>query len=95
MNIQSFLSAFKHTLALIIPFLVALALLYFLWGLAVFMFKSGDEKAIEEGKSKMIWGVIALFVMISVWGLVAVLQDNLLGGPGTSQIPIKSVALPQ
>jgi hypothetical protein len=25
----------------------------------------------------MIWGVIALFVMVSVWGLVTLLQTNL------------------
>ncbi len=58
-----------------IPVLVALALLFFIWGVVRFISSSGDEKAAEEGKSKMVWGIIALFVIVSVWGLVAFLND--------------------
>ena len=49
---------------------VALALLFFFWGLAQFILKSGDAASHEEGKNKMVWGVIALFVMVSIWGIV-------------------------
>src|SRR3990170_2644040 len=56
----------------IIAILVGVALLAFFWGLAKFIFRvGGDEKAVEEGKNLMIWGVIALFVMISIWGIIA------------------------
>ena len=57
---------------------VGLALLGFFWGLARFIFRiGGDEKAVEEGKKIMIWGLIALFVMISVWGIVIFMQEAL------------------
>jgi sorbitol-specific phosphotransferase system component IIC len=59
----------------IIPVLVVLALLLFIWGIVRFISASGDEKAAEEGKNKMIWGIIALFVIVSVWGLVAFLGE--------------------
>ena len=49
---------------------IGLALLFFLWGLAKFILKAGDPRAQEEGKSIMLWGIIALTVMIGVWGLV-------------------------
>lgn len=68
----------------------ALALLAFIWGLAKFIFKANDTKAIDEGKNLMKWGLVALFVMVSVWGIVAFMQrelglpSNIPSGAGTS-----------
>jgi thiol:disulfide interchange protein len=58
----------------LIPTLIGIALLVFIWGVVVFIAKSGDDKAHEEGRRKMFWGVIILFVLISMWGLVRLLQ---------------------
>lgn len=70
-----------------IAVVVAIALLYFFWGLAKFLFRiGGDEKAVEEGKRIMKWGIIALFVMIFVWGIVIFIQEALLPG-GSSSAP--------
>jgi len=60
-----------------------LALLVFLWGLVQFIFKAGDPEANKEGKNLMKWGLIALFVMVSVWGITAFIQRG-LGLPVTS-----------
>lgn len=57
----------------IIPILLALALLGFFYGLVMYIFGKEDDKA--QAKKTMIWGVVALFVMVSVWGLVAWLGD--------------------
>jgi len=48
-----------------------LAVLYFFWGMGQFILQAGDPKAVEEGKSKMIWGVVALFVMFSIFGIIS------------------------
>ncbi|MBX4199132.1 hypothetical protein KW800_02590 [Candidatus Parcubacteria bacterium] len=76
-----------------IPLTVALALLAFLFGLMKFVFKAGDESAQEEGKRVMLWGIIALFVMVAVWGLVKFVAESLgIGTGGTVsgiiQVPI-------
>jgi hypothetical protein len=55
----------------------AAALLVFFWGLVKFISKAGDVKAVEEGRRFMLWGIIALFVMVSVWGIVLFLQTQL------------------
>ena len=68
---------------LLIPIVFALALLYFFWGLAQYILASGDAAKLEEGRNKMIWGIVALFVMASVWGLVAFIGDAL--GIGQSE----------
>ncbi|MEX0932474.1 MAG: hypothetical protein WDZ61_01080, partial [Parcubacteria group bacterium] len=61
-----------------------LALLAFFWGLAKFIFRvGGDENAVDEGRRIMTWGIIALFVMMSVWGIIRFLQSDFLGICGT------------
>jgi len=70
------------------PIVVGLALLYFFWGLASYIFSSDDPEKKESGRNIMIWGVIALFVMVSVWGLVNVLADTFnLDTQNTPDVP--------
>lgn len=63
----------------VILLIMGLALIFFLWGLAKFIYKSGDEKSEDEGKQIMIWGITALFVMLSVWGIVELFQYTFFG----------------
>jgi hypothetical protein len=65
----------------------ALALLAFFWGLAVFIFQAGDEQARGRGKQIMLWGIIALFVIIAVWGIVALLQQIFGLDPEEAGVP--------
>jgi len=66
----------------IIVLIFALALVYFLWGVSRYIWHGGDESKRTEGYQMMIYGVIALFVMVSVWALVAILENTFLGGGG-------------
>ena len=77
----------------ITPIIVALALLYFFWGLAKYVLSAGDEDKKTEGRNVMIWGIIALFVMVSVWGLVQVVASTLGVSTGDSSGNIPSVEL--
>jgi len=53
----------------IMPLLYTLAFFFFIYGIARTFFSSNDEKR-QEGRKFALWGVIALAVMFSVWGLV-------------------------
>jgi len=75
-TVGSVLKVFSDTINAVIPIILALAVLYFFWGLAKYVLNSANEDAKEEGRNIMIWGIIALFVMVSVWGLIALLQDT-------------------
>jgi LytS/YehU family sensor histidine kinase len=57
----------------VIPIVFALALLGFFYGLVKYIFSGEHEK--EAAKKTMIWGIVALFVMATVWGLVNWLGD--------------------
>ena len=76
-NINNLLDSFGDLVRVALPIVVALALLAFFWGLAKFIFASGDEDKRDDGKRIMIWGIVALFVMVSVWGLVNFVGDAL------------------
>lgn len=56
--------------------LVAAALVLFLYGAAYNMIRSG-ERGGGALRKFMVWGVIILFVMVSIWGILRVLQDTL------------------
>lgn len=65
----------KRVLQVAVPVLMLLSLAVFIWGVVVFIFKSDDEKARAEGKQRILWGLIGLFVIVSVWGLVVLLSE--------------------
>jgi hypothetical protein len=67
-NLETLLRSVGRLIDIALPIVVALALLAFFWGLMKAIF--GGPKGVEEGRNLMIWGVVALFVMVSVWGLV-------------------------
>jgi len=72
-----------NLLAALVPIIIALAVIYFLWGLLTYLFKAGEEK--DKAREQMIWGIIAIAVMVSVWGLVGILQATF--NVGNSAVP--------
>ncbi|KKS83383.1 MAG: hypothetical protein UV60_C0042G0004 [Parcubacteria group bacterium GW2011_GWA2_43_11] len=66
----------------LVPILLGLALVVFVWGLVVFIAKADNEQERDAGKQKMVWGIIGLFVLVSIWGIILLLQ-NIVGVEGT------------
>ena len=57
----------------IIYLIIAAAVVYTVWG-AFNMIKSEEKR--EEGKSIILHGIIGIFVMVSIWGLVNILNTT-------------------
>ena len=76
----------------IIPIFLSLAILTFFWGIIKFIAHTDDEKAREEGKRVMVWGMVAIFVMVSLWAIVGFIQESL--GIGTYGLLGATPALP-
>lgn len=57
----------------IVPFLFSLATVAFIWGVIQFYLNPENEEKRKKGKSFIVGGLIALFVMVTMWGLVNVL----------------------
>ncbi len=56
----------------IIPFLYAIAFLFFLFGIARFFFSDSEENR-KKGKDFALYGILGFFVLFSVWGIVKLL----------------------
>lgn len=56
----------------VIPLLFALAVVAFIWGVIQFYLNPDNEEKRKKGKSFIVGGLIALFVMVSMWGIVSI-----------------------
>ncbi|MFA6416299.1 MAG: hypothetical protein WCW56_02300 [Candidatus Paceibacterota bacterium] len=72
------------------PLLVAMvgwAVIVFFWSL--FEYLQGDAAKKGNALSRISWGILVLFVMISLWGLVSILTNTFTGwGGGGNQVQV-------
>jgi len=69
-SLTGYLVAFIRVVNLAIPFMYGLALLFFFWGTGQFVLHAGNEKTRDDGKRKMLWGVLVIFVMATLFGIL-------------------------
>ncbi|PJE64499.1 MAG: hypothetical protein COU90_01505 [Candidatus Ryanbacteria bacterium CG10_big_fil_rev_8_21_14_0_10_43_42] len=70
-----------------IPVLMILATVIFIWGVIRYVSAGGDEQQIQQGRKLIFWGIIALFIMIGMWGIVRLISGTLFGSQTPSPIP--------
>ncbi|MEK7581754.1 MAG: hypothetical protein AAB488_00260 [Patescibacteria group bacterium] len=73
----------------IVPILITLAVIWFFWGLITYLM--GDVAEKDKGRTIMIYGVITIFVMVAVFGLVQFIATtfgiNVGGGINIPRVP--------
>jgi hypothetical protein len=58
---------------------VALAILYFLYGVFKFIIDMNDPEKKNFGKSHLLWGLVGLLIILSVGGILRLFND-MFGG---------------
>ncbi len=58
----------------LIGILITLAIIVFFWGLVQYLVNVGEQKS--EGLKIMFYGLIAIFVMVSIWGILRLMQST-------------------
>jgi uncharacterized membrane protein YidH (DUF202 family) len=61
----------------IIYLLMALAVIYFLWGVVGFIQNADNAEKRQEGYQHMIWGIIGIFIMVSATGIINIIRNTL------------------
>lgn len=86
-NVTTALLRISDIINILIPLLIALALVVFFWGLVKYIWSSGEGHA--EGQKVMIAGLVSLFIMVSVFGIIRLVGDTfgVFGGNNTFQAP--------
>ena len=80
-------------IASLTPVVIAAAVVYFLWGVLQFVSAGDDAEKRKAAQGRMIHGVIAIFVMVSLWGLVGLLSNTLGLNGSVPPIDFKNVIL--
>lgn len=90
-GLGGFITQVNRVVNYIIPFLVGLAVLVVIYGVFSFISNAADEEARASAKQFIIWGVIGIFIMLSVWGLVSILENTLTFQKDAAGIDVPSV----
>ena len=59
----------------VIGLFITLAIVVFFWGLIKYLWSMGPDDA-QNGIRIMFWGVVAIFVMVSIWGIIRLVQRS-------------------
>ena len=88
-TIPVFLGRVRGILDALIPFIIGLAVFVIIWGIFNYVVHAAEEEKRAEARAYIVWGIVGVFFMISIWGFVTILL-NTLGVGSTidpSQIP--------
>jgi len=89
-NLTTFQSVVSCTLAIInsiIPIIIAITVVWIIWS-AFNLTKSDGEESRKEWRNAILYGIVGLFVMVSVFGLVNILTGTFgFGGNNTINVP--------
>lgn len=60
--------------------LVLLGLIIYMWGIASNIFKLSEGETGPAFKNYVFWGITIIFVMVSIWGILRLLQASVFDG---------------
>jgi hypothetical protein len=66
--------------------LVSLAVIYIIWNVVQYFIKPSEGDRKDAGMN-ILWGIIGLFVIVSIWGLVNIFTNTFKTAPTNQPIP--------
>lgn len=73
-SLSSWLTSFGNT---IIGLLIALAVIFIIYHVVMYLIKgSSEEDARTKAGWNILWGIVGLAIILSIWGLVAILTNS-------------------
>ena len=75
-TVSTFLGQIQVILDSVVPFIVGLAVFIVIWGIFNYITHAADEEKRAQAKQYIIWGVVGVFCMLSVWGFVNILYNS-------------------
>ena len=77
LNFSSLANRFRDISNAVIPFLVGLSIVAIVWGIYKYIVSAGDAERVAEGRRVIVYGIVALFIMLGFWGLVMAINNTL------------------
>ena len=85
-NLFDFICKLQNLLNTIVPFAIALGVVYLVWGIVSYVI-SDEEEAKKKGRDRVIYGIIGLVIIFGIWGIVGMVSNTLNINSTTLPIP--------
>lgn len=79
LTFTTFANKIKDIANSVIPFLIGLAIALMVFGIFRYIAAAGDTEKIAEGRKTILYGIVAVFLMLSFWGLVQIIHKSIFG----------------
>ncbi|MBU6390580.1 hypothetical protein KGQ31_03475, partial [Patescibacteria group bacterium] len=71
----------------VIPFLIGIGVFIVIFGIVNYIRQGDNEEKRAEGRMFIIWGIVSIFIMLSVWGFVNILVHSFSLDQAIPKIP--------
>lgn len=75
---------------LVISLAISLSVIWIIISVVRYLIAGGEEDR-KKGGMAILWGVVGLFVILSIWGLVNILRNSFKTDPGTTSSDVTNV----
>ncbi len=82
--VTQFLYNLRNWVITLIPILMAVVVIVFLWGIVKYITAAGDMEKEKDARGYIIYGLIGIAVMVGIWGLIAFILSTFGIGRNTS-----------
>ena len=83
------ISCALYILNSLIPVIIALIIVWVIWSAFQFARAEGEER--NKHRDAILWGIVALFVTVTIYALVAVLTNTFFSGTPSNDIKVVNV----
>lgn len=77
MTLASLVNQFVDLINLAIPVIIGVGIILFLYTVVHYIAKAGDAQGKNAERTAMLWGLVALFVLFSIWGIINIFRQML------------------
>jgi len=74
-TVGSVLATLVGYLNYIVPALITIAVVFFIWGVISYM-RASDEEAKKMSRTKIINGLVGLFIIVAFWGIIGLVKRS-------------------
>ncbi len=67
----------EHIINPVIGVIFALGFVLFLFGVVRYIFYSGNDAERENGKKHITWGLVGMFIMVAVAGIINLIKNTI------------------
>lgn len=72
-TITAFANCLITVFNLLLPLFVGLAIVIVSGGILKYVAKGSSQEARQEGRKFILWGMVSIFLLLSIWGLINIL----------------------